>query len=123
MATSPPRPCRHPQCAETQPCPVHGVRAEPTHRQRLEATPWRRLYSTRRWRRLSQRVRARTPVCEACKASGRTPRPTRHVDHIRPAREAWARGELRGFWAESGLQAFCARCHSEKTRREQLGHE
>ena len=114
MPMSPKRACRVPTCPHVSPCPLHA-RGE-THVERLAATPWRALYATRRWRRLSARIRERSSVCEACKAAGRTPRPTRHVHHVRPIRE----GDVRSFFDESLLVALCVGCHSELTRREQL---
>ena len=97
------------------PCSVHRSGSE-THADRIAATPWRHLYASRRWRRLSARIRERSPVCERCKASGRVPKATRHVHHVRPIRE----GDVRSFFDESLLVALCVGCHSEVTRQEQL---
>ena len=115
MPMSPKRACRVAGCPELMPCSLHRSGSE-THAQRLAATPWRAIYATRRWRRLSARIRERSSVCEACKAAGRTPRPTRHVHHVVPIRE----GDIRSFFDESLLVALCVGCHSELTRKEQL---
>ena len=91
MPLAPARACSRPGCPNLQPCGDHP-RGE-TYRETVTARPWRALYKQQRWVRLSARVRAQEPVCEACRAAGRTPQPTRHVDHVTPHR-----GDLRLFY-------------------------
>ncbi len=61
----------------------------------------------RRWRMLSERVRAEQPLCENCKASGII-RPSKECHHIQPIA---THPELR--LVRSNIMALCVQCHQK----------
>lgn len=73
--------------------------------------PFRKLYSTARWRRLRVRVKARQPLCAVCGNKA-----TEEIDHVIPARLWVAQGH--DFWDEANLQGLCSIDHSKKSGRE-----
>ncbi len=94
-----------------------------THRRNdkrsAEATEYRRLYHTGRWRTRRARQLQDEPLCRTCQRLGRTTAAT-VADHIIPHR-----GDVTLFF-EGALQSLCDeepfRCHSRvKQREEALG--
>lgn len=84
-----------------------------------EATAYRKLYKTARWRSRRMHQLADEPLCRTCAAHGRVTSAT-VADHIEPHR-----GDLTKFF-EGELQSLCDqepwRCHSKvKQRAERLG--
>jgi 5-methylcytosine-specific restriction protein A len=69
-----------------------------------------RLYSKRRWQRVSARKLSRNPLCEGCEAQ-----PSRHADHIVPLDQDGAPFDM------SNLQALCVPCHTAKTACDKAG--
>ena len=68
-----------------------------------------------RWDVLSKRLRRQRPLCEICKAAGRTT-VSSEVHHIVPIRD---RPDL--MYVESNLQAICHECHEDE-HGERLPH-
>ena len=68
----------------------------------------RKVYSSKRWRILRQRKLFEQPLCERCGALA-TDVHHRHGVEADP-------------WSLTGLESLCRPCHSQITRREQLGH-
>lgn len=66
----------------------------------------------KRWSKLALLYRDKHPLCETCKAFGRT-RASECVDHIIPQRVA---PDL--FYVEANWQSLCWSCHSSKTNNE-----
>lgn len=65
-------------------------------------------YNSKQWRKLRAAKRATDPLCEICKAEGRTT-PAECVDHIIPTKQG---GDP---WAWDNLQSLCRPCHYKKT--------
>ncbi|GAA1015869.1 hypothetical protein Aple_010610 [Acrocarpospora pleiomorpha] len=63
---------------------------------------------TRKWRELSERIRAQRPWCEVPSCGA----PSEHVDHIDGDKTNWA---------ESNLAALCHSHHSQKTAKHDGG--
>ena len=80
----------------------------------IHAKQYRKLYGTKRWRALRQKILTSDPYCRM---------PTCHkiasvVDHIIPHR-----GDLTLFYDEDNLQPLCKTCHdSHKQRDERRGY-
>lgn len=70
-----------------------------------QASKYRRLYSTARWKALRLMQLAAHPLCRMCLDAGSTSLAT-VADHIRPHR-----GDERLFFDPSNLQSLCKRCH------------
>lgn len=66
------------------------------------------IYNTKRWRILRRRVLFEQPLCSCGEIAT-------DVDHVEPLADGGA------AWERANLQGLCASCHSQKTRREQLG--
>ncbi len=66
---------------------------------------------TWRWRRYRLTFLREHPLCVRCGYAAE------HVDHIVPV----AGADDPGFWDETNHQALCARCHNEKTAKEDGG--
>ncbi len=73
---------------------------------RGRGTTTERGYGTQ-WQKLRQLQLNREPLCEECKAAGRT-KEGEHVDHIVPLSEGGQHELL-------NLQTLCAACHGRKT--------
>jgi 5-methylcytosine-specific restriction protein A len=76
--------------------------------------PWRRWYSTARWRSLRLRIFLRDLF--KCAKCGRTEGNTSRLvcDHIKPHR-----GDERLFWQDTNLQTLCKSCHDEVKQQEE----
>lgn len=94
-----------------RPRPFRGNTAKP--RSKTRPSPSGRGYDGD-WRRLRMWFLRRNPVCVRCRLLGLVT-PATEVDHITPIRDGGERLD------QSNLQALCKRCHSRKTRREQMG--
>lgn len=121
-----PRPCLTPRCAGL----VTGMasRCETCRRARAPrrdrdadfdarrgvSQPWRKWYSTARWRALRDQVLQRDPLCrcEQCQGGARRVVPSTVVDHIVPHR-----GDPDLFWDPANLQGLSKAHHDRKTRR------
>jgi 5-methylcytosine-specific restriction enzyme A len=113
MPTAPLRPCSAPGCNVLGPCATHDAARGRIARASLP--PWAAWYHIARWRHPTWGLRARalraSPVCVACRATGRIVAAT-EVDHITPHR-----GDPSLFWNFQNLQALCWSCHQQKTNR------
>ena len=80
-----------------------------------------RLYDSRRWRTLKNKIIARdSAVCQLCgclTTAGRSGPKAAEVDHKTPHR-----GDERLFWDEDNLWCLCKACHSTVKQREERGH-
>ncbi|TXI87775.1 MAG: HNH endonuclease [Cupriavidus sp.] len=84
---------------------------------RLIFSPWRKWYSTARWRALRLTIFRRDDfTCQMCgRLDGNTSRLI--ADHREPHR-----GDAALFWSPSNLQTLCKPCHDgPKQRMEQRG--
>ena len=82
---------------------------------RAESKPeWNNLYNDHRWKQASQQYRVMNPLCVECEKQGIV-RAAECVDHIAPHK-----GNAELFWSVENWQSLCNRCHSEKTRRENI---
>ena len=86
-------------------CAAHAVAHEHT-RPNLQVRKW---YHTERWQRLRRAVLV--DFNYACASCGDV-KSELDVDHKVPHR-----GSPALFWDRSNLQALCAQCHGEKTKR------
>ena len=68
------------------------------------------IYGTARWRKLSERKRRMSPLCESCKAKGII-RPADMVDHIHEIADGGAPFDI------ANTQPLCNSCHGEKTNK------
>lgn len=86
------------------------------NRRRDAEQPWRRWYSTARWQRLRESIRARDLF--TCAMCGRVcaGRGNAVVDHRVPHR-----GDELMFWDESNLWTLCKPCHDGAKQREERG--
>jgi 5-methylcytosine-specific restriction protein A len=73
--------------------------------------PFRKLYSTARWRRVRVRIKLRDPLCKVCGNKA-----TEEIDHVVPAKLWVAQGK--DFWDEANLQGLCSTDHKKKSARE-----
>lgn len=80
-----------------------------------------RLYDSRRWRALKNRIIARDGgVCQMCgrlTTTGRSGAKAAEVDHKVPHR-----GDERLFWDERNLWCLCSGCHGSVKQREERGN-
>jgi 5-methylcytosine-specific restriction protein A len=83
------------------------------HDRSRNSDPFRRLYSTARWRRLRVRIKREQPLCKVCGNHA-----TEEIDHVVPARIWCARGN--DSWDQGNLQGFCSTCHHRKSARERV---
>lgn len=73
--------------------------------------PNREIYSSHQWRKLSEAIRQKEPLCRQCKKEGiRTA--AKVVDHITPINQGGA------AYDESNLQPLCSTCHQRKSGSE-----
>ena len=80
-------------------------------RRSVEASAYRRHYSTARWKRLRAAQLQRQPLCEAHLAVGQVVA-ARVVNHREPHR-----GDLALFFDPANLQSVCASCHDGPIQR------
>lgn len=79
------------------------------------ARPWRKLYSTARWKRLRIAQLQAEPLCRFCKARGII-KPANTVDHIEPHR-----GDEELFWNPENLQSLDTICHNALKQQMESG--
>ncbi len=117
------RPCAKPRCpalaTSSTFCESHAgekQRMAKAYDADRAIDPVRRLYGTRRWRRTSDYIIARDPICREC---GREPSTV--ADHIVPSAEYVARhgGDTEYFFDHENLQGLGSDCHAKKTARDQ----
>ena len=65
----------------------------------------KRLYDTRRWRKLRDIVLSEEPLCRLCGQMNRVT-PSKIADHIIPHKD-----DPDLFWDRDNLQALCKLCH------------
>lgn len=70
-------------------------------------------YNAAAWRKLRAAHRAREPLCRSCMTQGRVTAGA-VVDHIVPIDKDGSR-----FLDATNLQTLCARCHADKTARDE----
>lgn len=84
---------------------------------RRQQAPWRNWYKTARWQRKREHQLSTEPLCEMCKAHGRTTE-ANVADHKVPHR-----GDPDLFW-NGELQSLCEPCHNGPAqRRDNAGGE
>lgn len=92
--------------------PYHKPAHSGATKRAYERTPSRQedkdFYSSTRWMKLRDLVRAEEPVCRACKAKGFV-EPTHAVDHVVDRKE---RPDL--AYERENLQGLCRQCHNAK---------
>lgn len=94
-------------------CPAHeGERRRLQDSARREAAPYRSLYGTSRWKRMSREKRAEKPWCEWCLERGVRTLAT-CVDHVKPAS---THPQL--FFEPSNHKSSCATCNEGRGNRE-----
>ena len=69
-----------------------------------------KLYRTKRWRQIRERIAREDPYCTLCQREG-VKRLWEEVDHVVPHG-----GDLDLFWDEANLQGLCRPHHALKTR-------
>jgi 5-methylcytosine-specific restriction endonuclease McrA len=75
------------------------------------------VYNSKRWRILRRSHLSNHPVCAGWPDPHPTPVIATQVDHIRPIEDG---GDP---WSRGNIQSLCQRCHSAKTRQEQIGSD
>lgn len=83
-----------------KPTRVSGAKKFNAHKQRDD------LYKDAKWNRYRFRFLHHNPKCYSC------PNPSKHVDHLIPART-----DAAGFWREGNHVPLCASCHSFVTAK------
>lgn len=97
-------------------CERHAKdRYVPQERQRA-TQPYFKLYHSIRWRETSKAYRAANSLCEECLKHGKQSLAT-SVDHIQALKDGG------NPWDYGNLQSLCARCHNNKTVRENQERE
>lgn len=96
------------------------LQQEPTSRdaRRLIYSPWRKWYTTPRWRQLRLRIFERDGYTCQWPGCGRVEGNTSRLvaDHRIPHR-----GDERLFWDEGNLQTLCKPCHDGPKQRAEQG--
>lgn len=92
-------------------CERHRKQEQREYDKSRKNDPFRKLYSSSRWKRIRASHLAREPLCRACKERGRL-EAARIVDHISPIRSG---GDP---FDDANLQSLCWSCHSEKSIKE-----
>jgi 5-methylcytosine-specific restriction enzyme A len=100
----PSRPCSQQGCPNLN-CTEHSNAKRYDHARRDDSE--RKIYNSRRWRRLRELALARDPICKACNAEA-----ARIADHVKPIKRGGAE------WSLDNLQGLCVACHQVKTRAE-----
>jgi 5-methylcytosine-specific restriction protein A len=88
--------------------------SRPTEANRSTFSPWRKWYSTARWRALRLRIFARDLFTCQWPGCGHLTADTSQLvaDHRRPHR-----GDASLFWDEANLQTLCKPCHDRHKQR------
>jgi 5-methylcytosine-specific restriction enzyme A len=81
----------------------------------LRGRHWRRWYGDARWRRLRDHQLHVQPLCEECRALGKTIRAT-VVDHLEPHG-----GDINKFYTGK-LRSLCAEHHNHKWADDKRGY-
>jgi 5-methylcytosine-specific restriction protein A len=111
---APMHPCGYPGCAtltDTARCELHRKKEQREYDQSRKDDPFRKLYSSARWKRIRDSHLMHEPLCRACKERGRLVE-AKIVDHIIPIRRSGDPFDAANF------QSLCTSCHSEKSIRE-----
>lgn len=111
--------CMSPSCYEivrdgTSRCEKHTKtknKHDTEDRSRRDNKETRKIYNTRRWRRVSERKRIIDPLCEECLINN-TESYADVVDHITELSDG---GEPYEY---SNLKSLCHACHNRKTKKE-----
>ena len=109
--------CTHPQCKKLIPkegparCDKHH---HPHHRKcsvSYAENNHRKIYNTRRWRKLASDHKAAFPICIECQKLGLAT-PVKVTDHIKEISDG---GDP---WDWDNLQSLCHRHHQQKTQQQ-----
>lgn len=82
---------------------------------RRQAEPWRKWYSTARWKRVRQAHLNEHPLCERCKGRGKLTI-AEVVHHAKPHK-----GDADLFWDSGNFISSCANCHNVDEQRIERG--
>lgn len=88
-----------------------GERRKATDARRDKSKPWRKLYTSARWRALRAYILRRDPSCILCLSEGKTT-PACIADHI-----VEHEGNEVLFWDTHNVWGLCATCHSSIKQR------
>ncbi|TPK18351.1 HNH endonuclease [Mesorhizobium sp. B2-5-7] len=83
----------------------------------VEATEYRRLYSTARWRQLRLAKLSQDPLCEWC-IERELVEPATEVHHA----DGGHRGDVTKFWSGPFIST-CKPCHASRGQREDNGQQ
>ena len=115
MPYAAPKPCTHPGCSALvrggSRCKDHPY----TMIRRTAAKEYNKWYKTARWRKNRAAFLAKHPLCVKHEARGLMV-PAKVVDHKTPHK-----GDEVLFWDQTNWQGLCARCHNQKTARQDGG--
>ena len=96
------KPCKHPGCVHTRPCPDHdGPENNQIKSKKWGNTKSQKFYNTGEWRRFSKYLRVKRPVCEICKSQL-----SKVVHHTKPYNR---RPDL--AFDEENCICICHQCH------------
>lgn len=114
MPWAPKHPCGHPGCREltdARVCDTHRKQERREYDHERKDDPYRKIYSSKRWRTIRALHLADEPLCRDCAKAGRIVAATM-VDHITPMKQG---GEA---FDDANLQSLCHPCHSAKSIRD-----
>jgi 5-methylcytosine-specific restriction enzyme A len=114
MPWAPKRPCGHIGCGaltDGSRCEAHRKQEAREYDKSRQQDPYRKIYSSRRWRAVRMAHLQAEPLCRSCKAEGRVAAAT-IVDHVKPMKQGGAPFD------DANLQGLCSPCHSAKSIRE-----
>lgn len=103
----------------------HGLRSagsglrELEHKREFKPKPGSSVYETRRWRKLSARIRKERGRCEQCGSTEQL-----SVDHIIPLFKFPPHPErYEKAWSEDNLMVMCPSCHAVKDAAARKEHK
>lgn len=105
--------CNHPMCNELVDsgyCSKHTPEYKKNY-ERYRRPEYRKLYNTKAWKTIRERVLIENPFCIECQKINVIKKAT-DVDHIKDHL-----GNHKLFFSYSNLQSLCHECHSRKTAK------
>lgn len=114
MPWAPKRPCGSPGCralTNSSRCDAHLREERREYDKGRQNDPFRKIYSSRRWRAVRALHLQEEPLCRDCRNEGRVTA-AEMVDHIKPIRQG---GDP---FDDANLQSLCWSHHSAKSIRE-----